>query len=132
MRKKDGFALTAWVFLPDHWHAILYPPHPLAISDLLKALKVSSMIAVSRCRRETGELWQGRFFDHALRTVKDYWETVEYNHLNPVRRGLVKHPEQWRWSSYSEYAGLDGVEQERQCGLKIDRVRLPADQRARI
>lgn len=102
------------------------------VTRWLKALKVSSMIAVSRCRRETGELWQGRFFDHALRTVKDYWETVEYNHLNPVRRGLVKHSEQWRWSSYSEYAGLDGVEQERQCGLKIDRVRLPADQRARI
>jgi hypothetical protein len=77
-------------------------------------------------------LRQGRFFDHALRTVKDYWETVEYNHLNPVRRGLVKHPEQWGWSSYSEYAGLDGVEQERQCGLKIDRVRLPGHQCARI
>ena len=28
--------------------------------------------------------------------------------------------------------GLDGAEQERQCGLKIDRVRLPADPRARI
>ena len=64
--------------------------------------------------------------------MKDYWETVEYIHLNPVRRGLVKQPEQWRWSSYREYAGLDIAEQERHCGLKIDRVRLPADQRARI
>jgi putative transposase len=99
---------------------------------LLKVLKVSSMIAVNRGRREGGELWQGRFFDHALRTVKDYLETVEYIHLNPVRRGLVEQPEQWRWSSSREYAGLDVAEQERQCGLKIDRVRLPADQSARI
>ena len=50
---------------------------------------------------------------------------------HPARRGLVKQPEQWRWSSYREYAGLDGAEQERQCGLKIDRVPLPADQSAR-
>ena len=49
-----------------------------------------------------------------------------------VRRGLVKQPEQWCWSNYREYAGLDGTEQERQCGLKIDRVPLPADQSARI
>ena len=49
-----------------------------------------------------------------------------------VRRGLVKQPEQWGWSSYREYAGLDGTEQERQCGLKIDRVPLPTDQSARI
>ena len=64
--------------------------------------------------------------------MKDYLDTAEYIHLNPVRRGLVKQPEQWRRSSYREYAGLDGAEQERQCALKIDRVRLPADQRARI
>jgi hypothetical protein len=57
---------------------------------------------------------------------------VEYIHLNPVRRGLVTQPEQWCWSSYREYAGLDGTEQERQCGLKIDRVPLPTDQSARI
>ena len=62
LRAKHGVALTAWVLLPDHWHAILYPRHPLAISALLKVLKVSSMVAVNRGRRETGELWQGCFF----------------------------------------------------------------------
>jgi REP element-mobilizing transposase RayT len=77
MRDKHGFALTAWGLLPDPGHALLYPRHPLAISAWPKALKVSSMIAINRGRREAGELWQGRFFDHALRTVKDYLETVE-------------------------------------------------------
>jgi len=132
MREKHGFAVTAWVFLPDHWHAIVYPRYPLTISGLLKALKVSSTIAINRGRREAGELWQGRFFDHALRTVKEYQETVEYIHLNPVRRGLVQRAAQWRWSSYREYAGLDAAEQERRCGLKIDRGRLPAEARTRI
>jgi hypothetical protein len=33
---------------------------------------------------------------------------------------------------HCEYAGRDAAEQERQCGLMIDRVRLPADQSARI
>ena len=49
-----------------------------------------------------------------------------------VRRGLVTPPEQGRWSSYREYAGLSGAEQEQRCGLKIDRVRLPTDPNARI
>ena len=89
MRRKHGFAITAWVFLPDHWHAIIYPPYPLTISTVFKAVKVSSMIGINVRRRERGELWQDRFFDHALRTVKEYNETVKYIHLNPVRRGLV-------------------------------------------
>ena len=29
---------------------------------------------------------------------------MEYMHMNPVRRGLVKRPEEWRWSSYSHFA----------------------------
>ncbi len=132
MRQKQRFLLTAWVFLPDHWHAIIYPPHPVSISRAMSGVKVSSMIAINHGRQEKGELWQERYFDHALRTVKDYWKTVEYIHLNPVRRGLVKRPEQWKWSSFPEYAGVDAAEQDSRCGLTIDRVRLPADEEARI
>jgi len=95
-------------------------------------VKVSSTIAINVRLGEAGELWQGRFFDRALRTVKEYHETVEYIHWNPVRRGLVKRAEEWRWSSMPEYAGVSGEEQERQCGLRIDRVRLPADENRRL
>ncbi len=61
MRQKHRFLLTAWVFLPDHWHAIIYPPYPLTISLVFSAVKVSSTIAINRRRHEAGELWQGVF-----------------------------------------------------------------------
>jgi hypothetical protein len=57
---------------------------------------------------------------------------VEYIHLNPVRRGLVGDARDWKWSSVHEYAGVSGEEQERRCGLRIDRVRLPGDENTRI
>ena len=83
-------------------------------------------------RRESGELWQERFFDRALRTVREYHEKVEYIHLNPVRRELVKNAEDWKWSSMREFAGVSGEDQERFCGLRIDRVPLPCDVHTRI
>ena len=132
MRKNHGFLLSAWVFLPDHWHAIIHPPYPLTISPALKSVKTSSMIGINVWRREAGELWQERFFDRALRTVRDYHEKVQYIHLNPVRRGLVKKPEDWKWSSMREYAGVSGEDQEWFCGLRIDRVPLPFDVHTRI
>jgi REP element-mobilizing transposase RayT len=132
MRQKHGFLLTAWVFLPDHWHAIICPQYPLTISRVFQAVKVSSMISINHGRGEAGELWQGPFFDRALRTVKEYLETVEYIHMNPVRRGLVTRPEEWKWSSVHEYGGMSAEEQKQRCGLTIDRVRLPADEKARI
>ncbi|MGD0695332.1 MAG: hypothetical protein ABSB82_10820 [Terriglobia bacterium] len=30
-RALQAFYLTAWVFLPDHWHAICAPPYPLTV-----------------------------------------------------------------------------------------------------
>lgn len=51
-------------------------------------------------------------------------ETVGYIYWNPVRRGLVKHPGEWKWSSAIDYAGVDAVEEERRCGLVIDSARI--------
>ena len=64
-------------------------------------------------RGADGELRQPRFFDRALRTVKEYNEKVEYIHLNPVRAGLVSRREDWSrpaGSSYNEYAGMSADE----------------------
>jgi len=131
-REEHGFLLTAWVFLPDHWHAILGARYPKTISLVMEAVKVSSTRQMNTRRKERDRLWQGRFFDRALRTVKEYHETVEYIHWNPVRRGLVKSRSERPWSSYANYAGPEGESLRRQQILRTDRVGLPADEKARI
>jgi REP element-mobilizing transposase RayT len=77
-RAEHKFLLTAWVFLPDHWHAIFYPRHPQGISRVMKGIKDGATKRINRSRRETGTLWQPRFpstrsgqaFDRTLRTWK--------------------------------------------------------------
>ena len=49
-----------------------------------------------------------------------------------MRAGLASRPEDWRWSSYNEYAGMSAVEQKERCGLIVARVRMPSDLRALI
>ena len=131
-REQHCFLLTAWVFLPDHWHAIFFPRFPLTISRLMEATKVGSTLRINEGRKESGLLWQPRFFDRALRTEKEYGEKVEYIHQNPVKAGLVRRAEDWRWSSVREYAGTVGETATRHPVLPIDRVLLPGDERARI
>lgn len=104
-RETHRFLLTAWVFLPDHWHAILYPRFPLTPSRVMESIKVASTLRLNAGRKESGLLWPPRFFDRALPSVKEYWEKVEYIHQNPVRAGLVRRAEDWPWSSAQEYLG---------------------------
>jgi putative transposase len=128
-RRQHHFLLTAWVFLPDHWHAIVMPPYPGTISSVMESVKVSSTRQINKLRGDKGVLWQGRFFDRALRTVKEYHEKVEYIHLNPVKRVLVTKPEEWKWSSIHDHMGT--LRQPKNV-LPVDRVLLPTDERARI
>jgi len=48
------------------------------------------------------------------------------------RRALVERPEDWKWSSVHDYAFRALPEARRQPPLRVDRVRIPADKRARI
>jgi putative transposase len=38
-----------------------------------------------------------------LYTQRKKKEKLNYMHANPVIRGLVKHPKDWRWSSWGFY-----------------------------
>ena len=49
-------------------------------------------------------------------------------HLNPVRKGLVKRPGDWRWSSYNNSA-LDKATVAA-CPIQMDDLRLPLRYRA--
>ena len=124
-REAHGFLLTGWVFLPDHWHAVIFPRYPLTLSRVMAVIKVRSTHKSNLRRRESGQLWQARFFDHALRTVRKYHACLDYIHYNPVKRGLVRRPEEWLWSSIHCYGGPGPVK------LATDRVQLPSDLNAR-
>jgi putative transposase len=118
--------VTGYVFMPDHWHALLYPGPEDTLPRLMNSLKVASVQRINRVRNTGGALWQARYFDRAMRTVKEYHETLEYLHLNPVRKGLVRRPEDWPWSSIHSYGGPGPVR------LEIDHLELPAEEKTRL
>jgi hypothetical protein len=48
--------------------------------------------------------------------------------LNPVKKGLVKRPEDWRWSSYNNFVSDQAAVAA--CPIQIDYVRLLQGYRA--
>ncbi len=98
----------------------------------MESIKVSSTRLINNGQGQTGRLWQGRFFDRALRTVKEYHEKVEYIHSNPVKAGLVGRAEDWLWSSVHDYTGSLDRPSKTEGLLAVDRFLLPADERTRI
>lgn len=121
VRTRRAFFLMGYVFMPDHWHALIGVPAGQSLSRIMNVAKVAATREINRFHGTRGPLWQSRYFDRIMRTVREYHETLEYMHLNPVHKGLVASPGEWPWSSYHSYGG-PGPEK-----LVMDRVRIPAD-----
>jgi len=126
VRRRRGFLLSGYVFMPDHWHALIFPAPSDTLPRIMGSLKIASNRAINRSRRRRGDFWQLRYFDRAVRTVKEYRDALQYMHFNPVKRGFVKKPEDWLWSSFHSYGGPGPIP------LRIDILDLPADESVRL
>jgi putative transposase len=107
-RAERPFRIEAWVVLPDHMHCVWTLPQ--SDSDyatrwsVIKARFSRTMPHVNRRasherRREHG-IWQRRFWEHHIRDASDFNAHVRYCWINPVKHGLVSHPQDWPYSSY--------------------------------
>jgi len=100
----DGkrYELHAVVVMPEHTHLLLTPRQDeegwaCGLPTILKAIKGASARSVNKLLGTDGPVWQEESFDHVLRSQESLNEKLEYIRQNPVRRGLVKRPEDYRW-----------------------------------
>jgi len=52
------------------------------------------------CYHRLSFFWNKRGHDFNVYRFTKLREKLDYWHRNPITRGLVDRPEQWRWSSY--------------------------------
>jgi len=94
--------LHAGVIMPEHVHLLLTPMRngegwPFPLQDILKLIKGPAARSVNMLAGAHGGLWQDESFDHVLRSNESFDEKLEYIRQNPVRRGLVRKPEEYEW-----------------------------------
>jgi putative transposase len=99
-RRRYSFEVLGYVVMPEHVHLLLSEPleYEVPLSKAIQSLKLS----VSK-RLSQRPFWQTRYYDFNVFTHNKRVEKLKYMHRNPVTRGLVEKPEDWRWSSYRYY-----------------------------
>ncbi len=113
--------------MPDHERPLIWAGHPSGILQVIHDVKKVSVRRLHERRGTGGPLWQYQFWDRFVRHAKEFNDRLTYMHLNPVRKGLVKRPEDWRWSSHNNFA-LDRAI-VRECPIQIDYARLAEEYR---
>jgi REP-associated tyrosine transposase len=117
------YRLTAFVFMPEHVHLMIYPLAEAGrIDALLKAIKrpfsyrIKQLLVQSRTQLlerltvhqrpgiKAFRYWQeGPGYDRNFTKPSTVLAAIDYLHHNPVRRRLVKRAVDWKWSSGGYY-----------------------------
>ena len=97
-------ALHAYVLMTNHFHLLLTPEFATGPSMLMKFLGQRYVQYVNRTYKRSGSLWEGRFRASLVQTEQYLLSCYRYIELNPVRANMVKHPQDYQWSSYAANA----------------------------
>ena len=115
-RRSARFLIFAYVIMLDHLHLVTdgrlesrdihrYVNGIVSrrVIDYLKANgHEASLEKLREERRSDGStysLWSHHPDTRLLWNEQMLWQRIQYTHLNPVRAGLVDHPNDWTWSS---------------------------------
>jgi putative transposase len=136
--REKGLRINAYVIMPTHLHAIVFDAGFQAealqsglndfrkftgrqLSDDIGRYAPPCFIATLKASAATDRdrrFWQPTRHPVGIES-EDFWkQKLDYLHDNPCRKGLVRRPEHWRYSSASYYA----TEGRDECGVPITRL----------
>ena len=114
-RKSGGFSIFAYVVMPDHGHIVTSgerePSDTLRflngisakrVLDHLKAKAPASLAKLKMFEKRRGykhSVWEHHADSFLITSESLFLQKVHYIHLNPVKAGLVEHPDDYLYSS---------------------------------
>lgn len=102
--------LHAYVLMTNHVHLLLTPMSEHGVSHLMQDLGRKYVRYINCTYRRSGTLWEGRYKASLVDSEIYLLACMRYIELNPVRANMVKHPAEYRWSSYACNAqGTEGL-----------------------
>ena len=104
-RRRYVFFVFGYVVMPEHIHLLVSEPKRSSLDRAIQSLKTS----ISKKSRQK-PFWLPRYHDFNAQSRDKRIEKLRYLHRNPVVRGLVISPEEWRWSSFHHHmTGKEGT-----------------------
>ena len=111
-QKNRNLRIYAFVFMLNHLHFIASAPDLGAVirdmkTFLSKEFKKNILAtepSVLKIFKENGKynFWMNTNYPKLIESEDFFCQKLDYIHYNPVKKGYVHNPENWRWSSASK------------------------------
>ena len=97
--------IHCWCLMTNHVHLLATPLQTGSLSRMMQNLNRAYVQITNMRFHRTGHLWAGRFKASLIEHEQYLFTCMRYIELNPVRAGIVKHPNDYLWSSWHANTG---------------------------
>lgn len=93
------YLLRSWCVMPNHVHALITLLGNCSLEKITHSWKSYTAHEANKILRRQGDFWIHESFDRYIRNETHFNRVVRYIERNPVKAGLCRNPEDWKWSS---------------------------------
>ena len=129
LAKQYDWHLQAWAVFPNHYHFIARSQNEVPrLKEFLSHLHTSTSRDLNRMDQTVGRSVWFNFWDTKLTYERSYFARLNYVHKNPVKHGLVKIANQYRWCSAAWFERTASPAIVKTVyGFKIDKLQIADD-----
>lgn len=109
-KNKYPFVLHGFMLMPNHIH-FLIEVKDYTIAKIMQVIQTSYTMYFNIKYQRTGHLFQGRYNSFIVQKENYLLELIRYIHLNPVRAGIVKKPQDYPWSSHNVFRNKESLKE---------------------
>ncbi len=101
---QEPIRVCAFCVMSNHWHLVLWPRRQGQLARFMQRLTITHVRrwVEHRHRVGWGSVYQGRYKSFVVQDDSHLSTVLRYVERNPVRAGLVRRAETWRWSSLGQ------------------------------
>jgi putative transposase len=92
--------IHAYVLMTNHVHILATPSYAEGMSRMMQYVGRRYVPYINYHYGTSGSIWEGRYKASIVQEDDYLLSCMRYIELNPVRANMVKHPREYRWSSY--------------------------------
>jgi len=131
--EKKGLNVYAYVLMTNHLHLLVNSDEPILLKDTIRDFKrhtsklliqliknepesrrewllsLFGIAGVLDTKNKSFKFWQNGNHAIEIYSEKFVWDKINYIHNNPVKAKLVRKPEDWIYSSASNYMDEESV-----------------------
>ena len=105
LKQEMQFEIHAYCLMTNHVHILLKENQTGDISTIIKRLLTKYVMKFNKKYQRSGALIGSRYKSKVVEVDEYFIPLIVYIHQNPLRAGIVKKLENYRYSSYCEYIG---------------------------